>query len=109
MRKMINGKDYFYSDTDSQSALTLDPSEVCEGWTEANGTGKFTCTHDSGWTITGTVREDYYYWVNDFEAEHPVLGRVSGNFEGTVMAQSRKAFKHFLANHPPQSWDYGNI
>ena len=63
----------------------------------------------SGWTIEGQVHEDYYEWVNDFEAEHPKLGKVWGNFESTVYADSEEAYNHFIKNHPPENWDYQDI
>lgn len=66
-------------------------------------------THSSGWTISGEVHEDYYEWVNDFEASHPIFGWVRGNFETVVEAKSKKAFAHFMANHPPMEWDYWDI
>lgn len=66
-------------------------------------------THASGWTVTGAVVEDWYEWVEDFEAVHPKLGKVWGDFEGTVYATSERAFKHFYDNHPPQPWDKGDI
>jgi hypothetical protein len=87
-------------------ALTLDPEEVRE---QNFGTGPFTRTHDSGWTISGEVREDYYEWVNDFKATHPVLGEVAGNFESEVTATSGEAFQDFWKNHEPHAWDYADI
>jgi hypothetical protein len=46
------------------SASTIPPSEL----------GK----NSSGWTITGKIHEDYYEWVNYFEATHPDYGWVKG-------------------------------
>lgn len=66
-------------------------------------------THESGWTITGKIHEDYYAWVNDFEAIHPVFGKVWGDFENEVFADSEAGFNHFYENHPPTEWDYGDI
>lgn len=68
--------------------------------------GTHSRTHDDGWTITGEIHEDYYVWVNDFEATHPTLGRVWGNFEGEVKATSKAAFDHFWKHHEPEAWDY---
>lgn len=78
-----------------RGALTLSPFDI--------GTNK------SGWTVKGEVQEDYISWVNEFEARHPKLGRVWGNFEGKVYATSEKAYKHFVGNHPPSNWDYADI
>ena len=76
-------------------ALTLDSG--------ANG------THSSGWTIAGPVHEDYYEWINEFEATHPVYGRIEGDYENTLFATSEEAFQHFYENHPPHAWDYQDI
>jgi len=76
-------------------ALTLCPSELGE--------------HEDGWKIEGDIQEDYYEWVNEFSATHPVFGRVWGDFENEVHADSEEAFLHFYENHPPQSWDYWDI
>ena len=32
--------------------------------------------NESGWEITGEIHEDYYEWVNDFEATHSQYGKV---------------------------------
>lgn len=88
-------------------ALTLNPEEVCESG--SGQCGMFTRTHADGWTITGKVVEDYYYWVNEFWAEHPTLGKVWGDYEHEVVADSEEAFNDFYAKHPPHAWDYGDI
>ena len=87
-------------------ALTLDPSQVTDTNTES---GTHTRTHDSGWTITGELHEDYYVWVNDFTATHPELGRVEGDFEDEVKATSEEAFDHFWKHHQPSAWDYQDV
>lgn len=87
-------------------ARTLDPEEVCE---QDGVTGFYSRTHEDDWTISGYITEDYYYWVNDFEAHHPVFGRVWGDFESTVFADSETAFDAFVSNHAPQEWDYWDI
>lgn len=63
----------------------------------------------SGWTVTGRIVDDYYRWVNDFEAYHPALGTVAGNFQTEVTADTKYAFDDFLTHFKPQSWDYGDI
>ena len=63
----------------------------------------------SGWTISGEVHEDYYEWVNDFEATHPVYGTIKGDFEEEVQAESREAYDNFVKNFPPEEWDYYDI
>jgi len=66
-------------------------------------------THEDGWTITGEVHEDYFEWVNDFEAVHKKYGKVWGNFEVEVYADNKEGFKHFYRHHTPEAWDYGDI
>ena len=63
----------------------------------------------SGWTITGEIHEDYYEWVNYFDATHPTLGWVRGDYESEIEASSMKAYTHFINNHPPEEWDYHDI
>lgn len=92
--------------TSSGGALTLDPEQVTD---EVGVTGEFTKTHPSGWTITGVVCEDWFYWVNDFKAHHSTFGQAYGDFEETVEFESEEAFKHFMEHHPPSAWDYGDI
>lgn len=87
-------------------ALTLPSSAVTESGASS---GVHERTHESGWTIKGEVHEDYYEWVNDFEATHPKFGKVSGNFEQEVTADSEEAFADFWKNHEPEAWDYGDI
>ena len=77
------------------TAYTLDPTELG--------------LQPSGWTITGEVHEDYYEWVNAFEATHPVFGRVWGDYEDVVNADSEEGFNNFYRNHPPTEWDYADI
>lgn len=64
---------------------------------------------ETGWTINATISEDYYRWINDFDAFHPVHGRVAGNFESIVRASSEKAYEQFIKDHPYEEWDYGDI
>lgn len=98
----------FEMEFDSQ-ARTLDPDEVSNQSIEISKNAICSRTHDSGWTITGRVREDYYTWVNSFEAVHPAYGRVSGDFEDEVEADSEEGFNHFLEHHPYSEWDYHDI
>lgn len=88
-------------------ALTLGRSEVCEDKTQEHGT--HTRTHPDGWAITGELHEDWFVWVNDFEAHHPQYGRVWGNFEKEVYADSEEGFQHFYTHHQPNAWDYWDI
>lgn len=77
------------------SARTLSPSDIG--------------ANPSGWTIVGEVHEDYYVWVNYFEARHPTFGWVKGDYEDEVKAKSKKALEHFMEHHPANEWDYADI
>lgn len=92
---------------DGSNANTLAAEEVCEN--HGSQAGFSTRTHKDGWAIAGIISEDYCYWVNDFEANHPVFGRVWGNFESVVFADSEDGFNDFLKKHPPEYWDYYDI
>lgn len=98
------GKD-FKSDG---GALTLSASEV-EPYTSEWNSPEYSKTHPDGWIITAKVQEDYYEWINDFKAEHPIYGKVWGNFQDKVYADSEEGYQHFYKNHTPNAWDYGDI
>ena len=66
-------------------------------------------THPDGWTVSGDIVEDWYEWVNEFEAVHPHFGKVWGDFETAVHADSEEGFNHFVNHHPPMEWDYWDI
>jgi hypothetical protein len=87
----------FESNCNGSPALTLYPDDIRNS------------PHIDGWTITGNIHEDYYEWVNEFQATHPIYGKVWGNFEDEVFADSEDGFKHFYENHPPEAWDYYDI
>ena len=90
----------------SHMARTLNPEEVCEN---GDVVGFHTRTHQDGWTISGCVHEDWYHWVNEFEAHHPVHGRVWGDFESEVFADSEAGYDAFVQAHSPEEWDYWDI
>lgn len=64
--------------------------------------------HKDGWTIVGKIHEDYFAWVNEFDAvkgdEH-----IFGDFEKVVFCTSLEALDDFLENHNPTPWDYWDI
>lgn len=47
--------------------------------------------------------------VNYFEAKHPTYGRVWGDFEDKVSADSEEGYQHFWVHHEPEAWDYWDI
>lgn len=70
-------------------------------------------THPDGWTIRATVHEDYYRWIEVFEASHSLHGRVWRGAEdienNTVKASSKNAYELFVANHPFSQFCAGDI
>ena len=88
-------------------ALTLPPDAVTNDASVM--TGEHSKRHDSGWTITGEVHEDWYVWVNEFYAIHDQYGRIEGDFEDEVTAESEEAFANFWKHHEPETWDYWDI
>ena len=98
----------FGVDFDSMpGALTLRREEIDETDEKLNG---FSIrVHLDGWTISGEIKEDYYSWVNEFTAMHPLHGKVWGNFEEEVFADTEEGYQDFYKNHKPEAWDYGDI
>lgn len=103
-------KEYGVDFTSEGGALTLNSYEVHKlDEDDENEDGVHTRTHPDGWTISGEIHEDYYEWVKDFEATHPLYGRVWGDFEDKVFADSEEGFAHFWHHHQPKAWDYDDI
>jgi len=85
-------------------ALTLKPSEVCDGIIEI---GHFSRKHNDGWVIEGFIDGDFEkFWVNEFMATHSQYLRVFGDFEHEVICDSEEGFNDFMKNHTPEDWDY---
>ena len=100
------GKDF----NSEGGALTLSPSEISEiAVSEDDSRNVFERLHPDGWKISGIVHADYYVWVNAFEAVHPTYGKVWGDFEDKVFADTEEGYNHFYKHHTPESWDYGDI
>ena len=97
--------------------ITLSIKEIIENYSEDNGddceTGMYERTHFDGWVIRGLVTEDYFYWVDYFEAVHPFYGRVwcSDSDSGiigqniTIHADSEDGYKAFCESHSFTRWD----
>jgi len=102
MIKKICGKDY----QNKEGALTLDTLDVQD---VRLSDGRYVKVNKSGWTIIGEIHEDYFEWVNEFEAYHKKYGVVYGDFEIEVFATSEEAYNHFYKHHKPKVWDYGDI
>ncbi len=65
----------------------------------------------TGWTISATLGTDYCVWVRRWTATHPVHGVVSGGVgkHARDIKGSPKAKKEFLAAHPLEEFDFGDI
>jgi len=98
----VYGKDF----NSEGGALTLRHGEVTDG---TSWTGEHTKTHDDGWTITGVVYGDYFIWVNEFTATHPKYGKVWGDFEKEVYADSEEGYQHFYKHHEPDGYNWSRL
>lgn len=94
-----------YDCCDVDGFWTLSTEEVVEDDQIMQEGREYTKTHDSGWTITAKLNEDYFFWVGGFVAWHPVFGQVAGNFETRVFADSQAGFEDFVRNHPLCKFD----
>lgn len=92
------------------SAYTLSPADVTDlPVIDINDEKVYTRTHNDGWTIRGMVKDDYVQWINEFYATHEQYGRIWGDFEDIVYADSKEGFIHFFKNHTPNRWFYADI
>lgn len=66
-------------------------------------------THSDGWTIYARVYNDYYSWIDEFAAIHPVYGNVYGDLSTRVKADSKEGYDNFMKNHPPEIFDADDI
>ena len=66
-------------------------------------------THSSGWTIEGYIKEDWYIWIDIFTAYHPLYGKIEGDLNKEIIADSEEAYNHFIKNHPFKYWCPGDI
>ena len=62
--------------------------------------GHHTRVHENGWKISGEIHEDYFVWVNEFSAEHPEYGKVWGDFESKVYADTPESLRVFIKEFP---------
>lgn len=65
-------------------------------------------THSNGWTIDGIIKEDFYEWINKFNARNGDKW-VRGNFEVKVTADSEETYNEFIKLFPVDHWDYESI
>ena len=104
---MITNK-FTFAAPQNDLAHTLSPNYVTDS-NDPDTYSYYEKTHESWWTIGATIVEDHYYWINEFEATHPVYGSVKGDFDILVIATSELGFNNFIENHPYDEWDYQDI
>jgi len=61
--------------------------------------------HPSGWKISAKINEDYILFISDFKASHPHYGKLYGDYDKIIYAESDEAYNHFIENHPPDMHD----
>lgn len=69
-------------------------------------------THENGWTVQGQIHDDYWDWVNYFEAFKGDMQNkmwVVGDFESKIRASSKEALEDFLRYFEVEFWDYNDI
>lgn len=89
--------------------FTLNPEEV--GWVEDKRyeSLRLTKKHKDGWTIHAEVKENYYYYIDEFWAQHKKYGTIKGSFDSIVTAESEEAYQHFIKHHKPRYWNMADI
>lgn len=64
----------------------------------------------SGWTVDAEIQEDYYTWINYFEAyKNNKRCYVKGDFESIIETSSLKTLDDFLSYYNVYEWDYSDI
>lgn len=69
----------------------------------------FELAHASGWTIRAKIHNDWYSWIQNFEAQHPIFGDLKGDFNDKVECTDKNAFFHFIKYHTPIIFDMYDI
>lgn len=83
---------------------------LCVQDSEIPKTGFYIKYHEhTSWTIIGNCIEDWFYWIDDFEAHHPTHGIIFGSFNKNVYAESKECFENFVSSHHYEEWDAGDI
>ncbi len=110
----------FGSELKNMEMMVLDPSNLTDDELETGtkpksnqvdvlGNKVWRKTHPSGWTIEGIIEEDYYLYVDEFTAIHPIYGTIIAYLDDEIIASSKEAYDHFIENHPLEIFDLGDI
>ena len=59
----------------------------------------FQTTYHDGWSIMTAINKNNATIKGTFEASHPIHGRVHGNFENAIYADSEEGYANFVLNH----------
>lgn len=107
--------DYGFCLNDSE-ILILDVKEVSniiedeEDLIFSEGIDKVhTLEHKDGWTISAIIEYDYYVWIESFRAYHPKYGKIYGDLNNLIKAESIEAYEHFIKYHPIKKFDLHDI
>lgn len=71
--------------------------------------------NDHQWIFNAEVQEDYYEWINGFEAIHPKFGKVCGNLEKHIKFEKNQNEEELLIDFIKQNlkfmlvWNYLDI
>ena len=89
--------------------LVLDDPNVLEE--DVDTKQSYTKKTDDDWTITASLKADYYVWVTHWTATHPVYGTITGGKgrHDKDVQGPRNAVRAFLAAHPLKAFDLYDI
>lgn len=97
MYGFVFGEDFYNED-----GLVLPPSYVTDDEFPINMSKIYVKQHDSGWQICGLIcKDETANYIYNWLAVHPKYGRVLGDFDSNVYADTDEGFKHFYKHHPP--------
>lgn len=99
--------------TRAQGMILAVKNDKLEVFFDSDPNEIFERTHPDGWTIKGVMCNDWYSWVEVFEATHPQFGKVWRTEEDaknhTVKATTREAYDNFVINHEFIGFCYDDI
>jgi hypothetical protein len=90
--------------------MILDSSALCDFKSEWKADTVYKKKHSSGWEIKACLEyDDYYSYVENFVAIHPVYGKITADLSKEIIAESKKAYEHFILHHPLKVFNFANI
>jgi hypothetical protein len=55
------------------------------------------------------IVSDYYVWIENFIAVHPIYGTIIADLRNEIIADSKEAYDNFIINHPMKEFDLWDI